>query len=281
MIDNYYVENEHFVEIAGKFYCTKKDCTDCRHQDKCKNAPEKVETDMVLPIRSVIQITKHNRPHKPNTTEQDNQFIEDQKTYLNGSYKGKHLTYSDTRIFKEIIDIKDTPYKDREIDHIVFQVEDSQPKYYCIRQLCNGCKHQDNCNHKLRVVKDQDRIVVFDLAAQEPRSFLLTTRLTNNLEKVWEKVFENDTIREIGTPYIQLETMFRMLNIDTQSDIYYLWVNRNFFYDKSPLYKLRSLANRYYVSLNTPDNQKHLKELDTHFNTLLQSYREFEAEVTR
>ncbi|MGL2668690.1 hypothetical protein ACQJ6X_04190 [Helicobacter pylori] len=118
-------------------------------------------------------------------------------------------------------------------------------------------------------------IVAVDLAGQEPRSFLLTTNKTDNLEKLWFEAFSNDSIRKEQRPYATLELLFKMVRIDTSVNNlkFHKWVDNRFFYDKTDLYSLQSKVNLY---CQNRDYQS-LKELKAFAKDLIKSYLDYKA----
>ncbi|GAA6829550.1 hypothetical protein HpHNI20_13420 [Helicobacter pylori] len=230
------IEHNKFIEVGGNFYC-ESDCSTCEYKDKCDNEVETIYVDMIPPLRSIVKAKQGQR----------------------------------TRYFKKIISLS-VPYKDNEIEHILYHPR--HKCYFCIRQ-CVTCQYKDECDYELMRVTDTDKIVAVDLAGQEPRSFLLTTNKTDNLEKLWFEAFSNDSIRKEQRPYATLELLFKMVRIDTSVNNlkFHKWVDNRFFYDKTDLYTLQSKVNGYcqkrdYHSLN---------ELKAFAKDLIKSYLDYKA----
>lgn len=262
------LEHEHFVEIQGEMYCTKETCEGCPFISKCKNETETVFSNMSIPIRSIIRTDNNSTPYKTEV-----ESLDTASDFISGRFKGNTIPYSNKRVYKVILDITNVEYKNREIKHIIF----NQGKYYCIKQRCSNCLYKQDCKRQLEIKSYSDYIIAMDLKAQEPRSFLLSTKLTGNLEKIWENTFANDSIRE-RKEYNTLEIMFKHLNIDTTTNnkIFQLWLDKSFFYDATDMFKLQTAVNKYY----TEQNDETRAELQEIIDKLYNSYIEFEREKT-
>lgn len=239
---SYAVEEDCLVEIAGDYYCVAETCSGCKHSEYCsKGSEENIYIDFIPPARSVIK-TQCNSKREESMIEDYN---ENAKFYEGAWRESGHgyLGASKKRAYKKVLDLGVVPYKNREIDFIVFNFETSE--YICIRQRCSKCEHQSYCKNEL-IKKDsfESIVSVTDLAAQEPRSFTITTKSTGNLERNWVNVFYNDSIRGIGKPYQLFESFFRKSGVDTEKDyLWFKWVNSRFFYNKEELYNFA-----YYLS---------------------------------
>lgn len=261
-----YLEYDHFVEISGEMFCTKDTCEGCKFINQCQNQEQEVFSDTVIPVRSIIKTDNTPQPYSLETDDIEN------KSFSQGRFSGDTIPHTNKRVYKVINDISNTQYKNREINHIIFQ----EGKHYCIKQRCSNCPLLLNCNHSLEVRESKDYIVALDLSAQEPRSFLLSTRLTKNIEKVWLKTFANDFIRSLKE-YHTLELLFKHNNIDTSisNEVYHLWLDKSFFYDKTDIFKLQIAVNNYYKDQTEQNKQ----ELSSITDKIVTSYKDFEAKL--
>lgn len=241
---SYAVEEDCLVEIAGDFYCIadSNSCSGCKHREYCDGGVEEsIYVDFIPPARSVIK-TQSDSVRKDSMLEDFKEGSEFYEGAWRESGNG-YLGASKKRVYKKIIDMGVVPYKNREINFIIFNFETDE--YICLRQRCSKCEHQSYCKNEL-IKKDsfESVVSVTDLAAQEPRSFTITTKSTGNLERNWVNVFYNDSIRGVGKPYQLFEIFFRKFGVDTEKDyIWFKWVNSRFFYNKEELYNFA-----YYLS---------------------------------
>lgn len=243
-LDELYKEHDQFVEVAGDFYCAS-DCNNCKYAGICEFEIEETFIDFILPLRSVIKAI----PYKDN----------------------KEVQHK--RILKEIKSHPES-YKNNEIDHILYHPKDKT--YYCIHQQCQECQYYgQGCEFELKVVPDSWVIYANDLRAQEPRSFLLSTLTTGNFERLWAETFCNDSIKEVGRPYYTLINMFKQAGVDVSLDneFLHIWIDKEFFYNKTKLYELQDAMNRYY-SNKSDESLKNLQEIT---DKLINSYNDFVA----
>ena len=259
MLPNFIKENKYFVEIAGNMYCTRESCDNCEYKSHCENEPESVYVDLVPPVRSVIKTNNTTMDYTLNAENINS-------SYVNGRFKGNNLPYANKRVYKIVNSIENVNQLDT-LSHIIY----NKNKYYCVKQLCSQCKHRDQCDNEIEIKEYKDIILVADARAQEPRSFTLSTLITNNLERKWEEVFVNDTIREIGKPYSTFEALFRQHGIDTNSQLFKVWVNKTYFYNKSDLYILQAYCNMYFAN-KTEDNKF---MLENHISYILDKWVSF------
>lgn len=259
-------EFDQFVESQGDMFCMRESCDDCRFKDSCENEESEVFKDSVIPVRDIIRVDNTVMNYVNEISEGCENF-----SYKNGRFCGDVIPNSDIRIFK-VINSLGVEYKNRELDFIVFQ----KGKYYCLKQRCSKCDLRSQCNNTIEVVRDKDRIVVFDAKAQEPRSFLLTTKITNNIEKVWLETFQNDSIRE-QPEYNSWELLFKHNGIDTTSEVYKLFTDKVLFYDKTTMYILQEKIYCYFNSKSDRDRQ----DLEKYSNKIISEFREYESEMTK
>lgn len=258
-----YKEHGQFLEVNGEFYCGS-DCEGCKYKGICDFEIVEENIADTYPLRGFVAANDRVRPYAPypkdNTT----------KPGKDNRYEGNTLPNQTKRVFKVINNLP-VPYKNMELDFILWHPSES--KYHCIRQQCQDCEFKDSCDFDIDVREDRSLPVAVDLAAQEPRSFLLTTLVTNNFEKLWADAFANDSIKDSGQAYHTLETLFRMANIDTSinNEKYHLWVSHTFFRDKATLHDLMTLTANYYKE-KTPEALEALKSLSA---TLLESYNSY------
>lgn len=251
----YYKEFGRFVEINGEMYCDS-DCSTCPFAGKCKSEEAEVCIDMILPVRSVIA-TNTDRSAYTAEPLPDSKFNTE-----SARYEGNTLPYSPKRVYKQVdaiegVDLEDIKHRP---NHIVF----AHNRYYCLKQLCEGCRYNKSCSRNLEFRDSyRDVITAIDARAQEPRSFLLTTLITNTYEKAWDKVFYNDTIREHAKEYHTLESAFKKLKVDVEDDLFKLWVDRSFFYDKTELYKLQFYMNNYLIKRDDTARAKLRRQIDS------------------
>lgn len=263
MAENLYTEHGQFIESNGDMYCLA-DCNDCRFKNICEHEEADFCKDIVTPVRSIVKTHVHSHPYATEAESIDT-------PHRNGRFKGDSLPYSSKRVYKIIHDLP-VPYKHRELDYIIF----NKGKYYCMRQLCDTCEHQPYCKNEIEIKPYKDIICVVDASAQEPRAFVLSTKITGNLENNWVEVFYNDKIRALGKPYNTLETLFKMHGHDIKSHAFYRWVNLRFFYDKTDIYNLQTAVNLYYRD-KTPQNLDNLKEVS---ESLIADYNSFLDKLT-
>lgn len=271
MIPDMLKEFDQFIEIKGKMYCTLDTCEGCQYKDKCQNTSEEVYIDTIPPARAIIKTD-----NTPDSYSLETDSVENKNLFKQGRFLDPNGTipHNNKRVYKIIKDIKNIPYKNREINHILFQ----DGNYYCIKQRCSNCKYQDICQRTFEVKSFKDYIEALDIVAQEPNSFLLSTKMTGNTEKVWLETFANSKIRQLKE-WHTLKTLFKHNNIDTSinNEAFQLWLDKSFFYDFTDIFKLQVAVNKYYKD----KNEDTIAELETITNRLLDSYKEFENKVTQ
>lgn len=259
-----YTEFDQFVESQGEMFCMRESCAGCKYESVCEREDSVTFKNSVIPVRDIVRTDNTPMNYSSEISEEN---IE--TPYRGGRFEGNTIPCSNIRVFKKIVRLPEK-YKDREIDHIVFQAG----AYYCVKQRCSRCQYKDKCEVELEVVKDKDRIVVFDAKAQEPRSFLLSTKITNNIEKVWLDTFQNDSIRE-QPEYSSWELMFKHSGVDVESEIYKRYTDKTLFYDRTLMYKLQDKIIQYF---NTKSD-KNKEALNSYINEIISDFKEYESEV--
>lgn len=242
------LEGESLLYHNGEYYCVKDSCEGCKHFGKCKVEEAIIPANSVPAVRSIVKTNNKAETYQLEPTEASN--------FSQGRFKGDTIPYSEFRVYKRVKSFLNAEHKSQ--PSIVYLSKENA--YYCINQLCSKCPYKDECDVVLEVKPYKDLIVTLDASAQEPRSFTLTTKLTNNLERNWVSIFYNDSIRKLEKLYRSFELLCRLNGLDTNADSFHLKVNQLYFKDKSDLYRLQTAINLHYKT-DTDDSLNTLKSV--------------------
>jgi len=146
----------------------------------------------------------------------------------------------DKRVYKEVTKMAENS------NFIVFSNEDD--RFYCVRNDCNDCPHQQECSPKVHIelIKDNQPMMVssLDVSAQEPTHVTMLSRETE-----YYPTFRNRLTRELKLDGYIEHIASRYFKFDAnkhclKSEGYWRWLQR-FQWGWSPLIEYTDLVEKY------------------------------------
>jgi len=271
------VENEKFVYDSGNWFCIAESCEGCEYKEVCQYEEDELEISLIKATRRNVGAGfKEDIGDEPSSEKIDINKLE--------KYQNKHLKWIDNekgylpisnkRIYKKIINIKETNYKKNEIPFVLYSEDDEA--YYCVRQVCSNCKYLDKCKVELQEKDFQMLVVSNDIRSQEPRGFTILSKEPN-----WVSVFVNDNLRQEKGLLDFIDFIFREeLRVDVKSDqAYFTYLDNRFFFDRTLLYKLNYNCLKYQETEKV-EYKREIEKLIKHFKEDYNNFKENELGKT-
>lgn len=238
-------ESGHFVQYYGDMFCLKESCEGCEHAETCQHVEGEIEVGKEYPELALRRAVGFGRIYDadPYKLEIDNKEIDD-FSFVNGRYRAnlKDAGYLPDQNIKGIYkQLPDLPTEEPE-PYMLYSEKDD--RYYCVRQVCSLCEHNDKCKPVMLIRPKDMSMIATDLKAQEPRLFTIMSKEPN-----WIDILQNDGLRSDPNLLMYLDELFMThpdLMIDVKKDrTYWRYVAARFFFDKTILMQYNTACLKY------------------------------------